>query len=236
MQGAQFVAAVTRPLQQQILSATSLSKAVVPVIWMGVDTERFAPTSLDFLGPLKLLTVARLNRQKGHTFALQAIRRCLDEGLEVSYTIVGSGEHRGSIEEEIARLGLEGAVRLMGTLSEDEVLAALQACHVFVLPSVGLGEAAPVSVMEAMACGRAVVCSRIGGTTDMIRDGVDGRIVEQGDVEGLVQAFKQLGQQPELAKQMGAAARQTAVSQFDHRALAQRLALAISGEPARASL
>jgi glycosyltransferase involved in cell wall biosynthesis len=228
MKGASFVAAVTRPLQEQVLRATGLPSAAVPLIWMGVDTERFSPAPLDWSAPLRLLTVARLNRQKGHTYALQAVKKCLSQGIDLTYTIVGSGDHQSAIEREVEQLGLQGVVKLTGTLSEDEVLQLLRSSHVFLLPSIGLGEAAPVSVMEAMSCGRAVVCSRIGGTPDMIRDGVDGYLVEQADVDGLTAALMRLSREPSTAEAICSAARQRALEQFDHRTLAGHLAREIA--------
>src|SRR5690606_17028820 len=127
---------------------------------MGVDTERFRPadaTSEHTNARLRLITVARLNRNKGHRFALAAMRRLVQAGFDLHYTIVGEGPYRPELEREIREVGLEGRVTLTGSRTEAQVLAMLREHDVFLLPSVGLGEAAPVSVMEAMACGLPVV-------------------------------------------------------------------------------
>ena len=93
----------------------------------------------------------------------------------------------------------------------------------FVLPSVGLGEAAPVSVMEAMACGLPVICSIIGGTADMIEHGKNGILVQQGDEDGLYRAMKELAGDVDRRLELGKAARRRAVEVFDSRYGAERL-------------
>lgn len=230
MEHAAFVSAVTRPLQKQILSATDLSADRVPVIWMGVDTDRFKPDP-DVARrppPFEIVTVARLNAVKGHAYALEALKRLRDKGLDVRYTIAGEGPHRAQIESTIADLALADAVDLPGTLSESQVLDLLQRANAFVLPSYGLGEAAPVSVMEAMACAMPVVCSRIGGTEDMITHGQSGLLVDQKDVAGLTQAIESLARDPDLCRRLGEGARRQALTGFDYRKTAAKLAEAFT--------
>src|SRR5262249_48333734 len=163
----------------------------VGVVWMGVDCEAFRDEGRRAYEPgrLHLVTVARLNPMKGHRHALAAMRAALDSGADLRYTIAGEGPHRGEIEADAKRLGLDGRVDMAGTLGEEAVRDLLQRADAFVLPSVGLGEAAPVSVMEAMACGLPVVSSVIGGTPDMITSGEDGILVRQGDEQGLGGGF-----------------------------------------------
>jgi colanic acid/amylovoran biosynthesis glycosyltransferase len=230
MRPAAFVSAVTRQLRDQIVTNVGLPESRVPVIWMGVDTERFRPQprgESSARASLELVTVARLNHTKGHRFALAAVRQVRDEGLDVRYTIAGAGPEQPAIEAEIQRLGLGASVTLAGTISEADVLGLLERSDGFVLPSVGLGEAAPVSVMEAMACGLPVICSIIGGTADMISTGVDGILVDQEDVSGLARAMARLARDPAFRAQLGRKARERALASFDYRVNAQLLALAI---------
>ncbi len=226
MRHAQFVSCVTRALQAQVAEKIGLPMEKLPVIWMGVDTDRFAPVaSADAeAGQLRIVTVARLNRAKGHRHALKAARLAVDRGVNIQYTIAGTGTERESIEAMINELGLQRHVTLAGTLSEQQVLELLQrGTDVFVLPSVGLGEAAPVSVMEAMACGVPVISSIIGGTPDMITTDVDGILVKQGDEEAIAEAFVTLAGDPGLRRRLGAGARERAVQRFDYRSMARLL-------------
>jgi colanic acid/amylovoran biosynthesis glycosyltransferase len=230
MKRARFVSVVTRPLQKQVIAATDLTEERVPVVWMGVDTERFTPgpDRAGKTGPFSMVTVARLNAAKGHAYALAALKRVRDSGLDVRYTIAGEGPHRAEIERAVAELGLADAVDLPGTRSESEVLALLQGTDAFILPSVGLGEAAPVSVMEAMSCGLPVICSRIGGTEDMISDGETGLLTAQKDVDGLARAIETLVRDPGLRHELGRNAREHARRTFDYRATAGKLAEAFA--------
>jgi colanic acid/amylovoran biosynthesis glycosyltransferase len=92
-----------------------------------------------------------------------------------------------------------------------------------------------VAVMEAMSAGVPVVCSRIGGTTDMIEDGVDGLLVAQQDEQGIASALRRLYDDRSFGARLGSAARQRALSQFDSVRRAEILLEAIraarAGEP-----
>jgi glycosyltransferase involved in cell wall biosynthesis len=234
--GASFVTCVSAPLKQQLAELLGPSSPGIHLLWMGVDTMHFVPRERpprNQSAPLRLLTVARLHANKGHRFALRAIRRNRDEGLHASYTIVGDGPARAEIEQEIESLGLSGSVQLVGTRSESEVQLLLHGSDALLLTSVG-SEGAPVAIMEAMACGVPVVSSVIGGTTDMIEHGEDGFLVGQGDVDGIAQSLRQLSEEPELAWRMGNAARLRAVRDFDSKALAGRfLELIVAAGSAR---
>jgi glycosyltransferase involved in cell wall biosynthesis len=191
---------------------------------MGVDTEKFQ-TKRDYeaRGSIRMITVGRLNPSKGHRYALEAMKKALTDGCDLRYTIVGEGSHRAGIEAILQELGLARQVDLTGTLSEDRVRDLLRESDVFLLTSVGLGEAAPVAVMEAMACGLPVVCSRIGGTGDMICDGQNGLLVEQYDVEGIHGALVRLTKSADFRREIGQAARKTAEDMFDFRHTSRRL-------------
>ena len=229
MRSAQFVVCVTAALKQQVAAEVGLPPERVPVIWMGVDTAYFREGGRRRFeaGRLHLVTVARLQLNKGHRHALAAMRAALDRGLDLHYTIAGEGPDRPAIEAEVRRLGLQDRVELTGTLAEGEIIPLLQAADAFVLPSVGLGEAAPVAIMEAMACGLPVVCSRIGGTPDMITAGVNGLLTPQGDEGALAEAFILLAENVAERRRLGEAARKRAVQAFDSREGARRLLEAI---------
>jgi colanic acid/amylovoran biosynthesis glycosyltransferase len=192
---------------------------------MGLDTRRFAsaPHENGQPGKLNLATVARLDACKGHRFAIAAVKKAVDQGLDVRYTLAGEGPERQKIEEQVARLGLQDRVKLLGTRGESEVLDLLRNSDAFVLSSVGMGEAGPISLMEAMSCGLPAVCSIIGATPQMLTDGVEGMLVPQEDEAKLADAFIRLARDPALRQSLGAAARKRAVAQFDSAATTRRL-------------
>lgn len=233
MAHALFVAAAARPMQQQVVDEVGVPASRTCTLIMGVETARFVPApGVPRSGPLQLITVGRLALCKGHRHALAAIRRLLDQrsgasAIDVRYDLVGQGPDRAAIEADVARLGLSDRVRFLGSLGEDQIAERLRQSHAFVLSSVGVGEASPVAVMEAMASGLPVICSRIGGTADMIDDGVDGLLVDQGDEAGLAHAMARLHDGDAFRMALGLAARQRASRQFDAGLQAERLVTAI---------
>jgi glycosyltransferase involved in cell wall biosynthesis len=232
MQEAAFVLAVGSHLQRQIIEQVGLPPERVHVTCMGVDMTRLAQLGADrehVPNRLHVVTVARLNHMKGHVHALEAVRRAVDAGIDVRYTIGGEGENRGAIEARRRALGLEDRVELVGTLAETEVFNLLSTADAFILPSIGAGEAWPVSVMEAMGAALPVVSSIIGATPEMITPDVDGILVAQQDEAGLAAALVRLGRDVELRRRMGGNARVTAHKRFDVRGRAQFLADEIRG-------
>lgn len=231
MARAGFVAAVTRPLAAQIAAVSPGTPA--PVIRMGVDTDRFHPPASARPGgeALEVVTVARLNHTKGHVHLLNAMARLKAEGVAIRYRMAGDGSERAALEAHVARLGLQDEVRFLGPLSEAGVIDLLHSADVLALTSFGAGEAAPVTVMEAMAAGLPTVVSAIGGTPDMIEDGVDGLLVPQRDEEAIAAALRRLAADPALRARIGQAARKTALARFDYRAQARALleALTVGG-------
>jgi glycosyltransferase involved in cell wall biosynthesis len=225
MAGALFVAAAARPMQRQLIERVGIPESRTVTLIMGVDTDRFRPAAVrPPKSPFHVVTVSRLHLSKGHAHALSAIRRVVDRGIPASYSIVGDGPHRAAIAAEVHRLGLEPHVRFLGSLGETEIADLLAQAHVFVLPSIGgMGEASPVAVMEAMASGLPTVCSRIGGTVDMIANEVDGLLTEPGDEAAIAESLARLHDDPGLWERLSQNARRRAETAFDARVLAQRM-------------
>ena len=226
MERALFVAAAAKPMQAQVVSEVGLPEERTCTLIMGVNTEHFTPApERDGGGPFRLITIGRLANCKGHKHALRALRRLRDQdpSADFRYQIVGEGPERGAIEAEIAELRLADRVELTGSLGEDAIRERLRQADAFVLSSVGIGEASPVAVMEAMASGVPVICSIIGGTPDMIDDGVDGLLVRQEDEAGLAEAMRRLRADGSFRNELGRAARRRAERQFDAKRRAQVL-------------
>ena len=220
---ASFVSAVTRPLADQITGVSP--NTLNPVVWMGVDCDEFSPTSStrEPDAPLHVVTVARLNRTKGHVYTLEAIATLVAEGHDIRYKVIGSGPEETAIKADIARLGLQDKVEMTGALDQSDVRQALAEADVLTLTSFGFGEAAPVTVMEAMASGLPVIVSRIGGTPDMIADGIDGDLTPQEDAKAIAEALRRHATGTDHAKKIGEAARKTALEKFDFRVNARKL-------------
>jgi len=230
MTEAAFICTVGEHLRQQVLEEANVPSDRVLVTCMGVDTLRLKQLGRERSyqkDSLNLVTVARLDPVKGHLYAIGAIRRAIDLGLNIRYTIAGAGAFRDAIVSRIRELGLEQYISLTGTLSEDEVFGLLSQADAFVLPSTGSGEAWPVSVMEAMGAGLPVIASVIGATPQMITSAVDGFLVPQKDEEALFDRITLLARDIETRKRIGQAARLTAARCFDVATTATKLRDAI---------
>jgi colanic acid/amylovoran biosynthesis glycosyltransferase len=218
MAGAAFVCTVGNHLRRQLLDRVAFPADRVFVTCMGVDTSATALLGKDrsyVPGVLHLVTVARLHPLKGHVHALAAVSCGVKAGLDLHYTIAGEGPYKEALRARISELGLESRVTLTGTLSETEVYQLLSEADAFVLPSVGLGEAWPVSVMEAMSAGLPVIASVIGATPQMITSGRDGFLVPQRDEKALFENIMLLANNVDMRRRVGEAARHTAYSRFN---------------------
>jgi glycosyltransferase involved in cell wall biosynthesis len=152
-------------------------------------------------GPFRPLWVcpARLETQKGHAVFLDALARVRERGLDFVAVMAGEGSLRGDLERRAQAAGLGGHVRFAGQV--DPVGPLLQAADACVLPS--LWEGLPLSLLEALARGRPVIASRVGGVPEAIDDGVTGRLVPAGDAEALAEALEDFHRRPDPARRMG---------------------------------
>jgi glycosyltransferase involved in cell wall biosynthesis len=147
------------------------------------------------------------NPVKGGEALIAALELCADELGEVSFELGGPGD---SSEELRSRLAGSSNVRWVGWLDRESKGEALERCSLFVLPS--LSEGLPVALLEAMAWGRAIVATRVGGVPDVVADGVEARIVPPGDSQALADAIRGLMHDPAERQRLGQAARQRALS------------------------
>lgn len=164
-------------------------------------------------GPL-VAFVGRLIDWKGVDDLLDAAALAAQRLPELSVVIAGSGPLREHLESRVITLGLQERVHFAGWVTREEVTALQAAADIVVVPSRtgadGSREAQGLSVVEAMALGKAVIATRTGGIPDAITDDVNGLLVSQADPAGLADAMVRLAADPELTARLGKAAIQTA--------------------------
>ncbi|WP_232631498.1 glycosyltransferase [Methylobacterium sp. Leaf118] len=180
--------------------------AVTLVGGAGVDPEMFAPRPLPPPAPLRVAIVARMLWSKGIDVAVEALRRARADGAAVQLSLYGAPDpsNRRAIPEETLRGWTGDGVTWHGPTRD--VAGAFAAHHVGCLPSRG-GEGLPRTLLEAAACGRALLTSDVPGCRALVRDGVEGLLVPPGDVGALAAALTRLAADPEGVARMGAAAR-----------------------------
>ncbi len=165
-----------------------------------------------------VLTVARLSYEKGIDTLLDAARCLVDAGANFRWLIVGNGPDRRQVEKMIADDGLSGHVRLAGFLSD--VWPAMAASDVVCIPS--KCDAFPVVMLEAMAAGRPIVATRVGGIPEAMTHDVDGLLIDADSPEVMASAVSELLADPGRAAMLGLKAHATVVRRFDARQVTHR--------------
>ena len=146
------------------------------------------------------------------TYGIQAIRKVVDAGIPVTFTIVGDGPERQRVLYTIDDLGLHDHVRLLGRLSPIAVRDELRQSDIFILPS--LAEGFCNAAIEAMGCSLPVVMTNCGGSLEGVTDGVEGFIVPIWDPEAMAEGILRLARDPALRQTMGHAARARVIRDF----------------------
>lgn len=234
IEAADAVIAVSGAMREDILgSYPALDPHRVRVVHNGIDTALYRPDHgrevLDRIGldtgrPY-VLFVGRITRQKGVPHLLRAVRD-IDPAAQV--VLCAGAPDTPEIDQEFRALFQElSAVRqgvhwIPRMLPRAEVIQLLTHAAVFVCPSVY--EPLGIVNLEAMACGTAVVASRVGGIPEVVEDGVTGLLVPPGDDfdAQLTRALDSLLAAPETAARLGAAGRERAVREFGWDAVARR--------------
>ena len=227
-------------IQKQELSAQFriCSPAKIEVIPLGLDLDAFSrdieakrATFRQQFGfgedDLVITIVGRIVPVKNHDLFVRAAARLwkLHPELPLRFLIVGDGESRASMEAGFAREGVpysyfpEKGVPAVATCISwsKEVDRVFAASDIVALTS--HNEGTPVSMIEAQAAGRPVVCTNVGGVADVIEDGVTGFVISPDDTTALTKALQQLVASPELRAKMGTAGKAAVTQRFSYQRL-----------------
>ena len=163
-----------------------------------------------------ILCVARVIPRKGVLTLIRAFARVAADFPTAELHIAGETasfpEYARACQQEVQRLGLNARVHFLGPLSMDALADAYARTQVVALASVQ--ETAPVVIAEAMAAGRAVIATAVGGVPYMIGEGKTGWLVPPRDEEALAQALANALASPRLCQEMGKVAREEARARF----------------------
>lgn len=212
------VLAVSDALADRMAATIDFPVSRITVIRNGVDLERFGRHSRDAarraigVTPTAFVvgTVGRLVPVKDQRQLIAAAHLLVQRGIPLTVIIVGDGELRSELLDQIDRLGLQEHVRLLG--SRDDVPELMAAFDVFALPS--QSEGLSNTVLEAMASGLPVVATRVGGNPELVQSGTTGLLVPPGDERELAEAVSALYLDADCRRRMAMAARHRAQSAF----------------------
>ncbi|WP_327745410.1 glycogen synthase [Streptomyces europaeiscabiei] len=234
VESADAVIAVSGAMRDDILDCyPALDPAKLHVVHNGIDTSLYRPDhGTDVLGRIGIdtgrpyvLFVGRITRQKGVPHLLRAVRD-IDPAVQV-VLCAGAPDTPETDQEfrdlfaELSR-AREGLFWIPQMLPRPDVIQLLTHAAVFVCPSVY--EPLGIVNLEAMACGTAVVASRVGGIPEVVEDGVTGLLVsaEDGFEDRLARALDSVLADPRAAARMGEAGRERVVREFGWDAVARR--------------
>jgi glycosyltransferase involved in cell wall biosynthesis len=158
-------------------------------------------------------TAAGLRPQKALELLVEAAARLTPEFPRLQILIAGDGPEAAALRELVTSRGLEDVVRLVGRWPEEELPRFLATLDVAV--NCSDFEGSPLAVMEFMACEKAIVATAVGGTPDLIEDGVNGLLVPKRDAGALAAAIAELLRDPARRAELGRRARERQQAEFD---------------------
>jgi len=154
--------------------------------------------------------IGRMTGVKRTDDVLLALQRLRERGVDACLCMVGDGPDRDAVEQRAHDLGIVRECFFLGY--QDEVAPFYAVFDALILPSAN--EGTPVSAIEALAGGRPVVATRVGGVPDVVRDGVDGFLVEPGDVDAMAGRLAELASDPALRTRMGDSGREHVLGRY----------------------
>jgi len=194
------------------------------VVRVGVDAELFRPTEGPTPlkhGDFKILTVARLHPYKGLDTLIRAMVTVKNEHPSAVLYIMGRGPQASDLKSLATGVGLKDAVRFVeAPVPNYEMPSVYSSADIYVQPS--SVEPYGIAVLEAMACGKPVVCSDVGGMKDTVEEGRTGYLVPPGDANALAAKIALLADEGQKRAAMGYAARRRVEEQFDWPVIARQ--------------
>lgn len=195
------IIAVSSSVKTELITQPNITGEMVSVIPSGVENisdEAIRPI-LDSQCTPVLGTAGPLEEVKGVTFFLQAARKVLNQYPDLEFLVAGTGPEEHRLRQLVRSLGIEKQVTFVSSLYSFR--ESLRAMDIFCLPSLqqGLG----TIMLEAMACGRPVIASRVGGISNTITNESTGLLIPPSDSDAIAEKLIFLLQNPELARKIG---------------------------------
>lgn len=216
------IIAVSEKTRTHHLKTGALDPKKIITVYNGIDLSRFKDTNESQITKTKqalhlplnrriIITVAVLREPKGIQYMINALPKILEQIPDIHYLVVGDGEYGTSLKDLSTALSIQDHITFAGHRTD---IPNLLACSdLFVLPT--LGDALPTVLIEALAAGKPVVASDVGGVPEIIENGVNGVLVPPGDPSRLAVACLQLLKNKEQSNQMILAGRRTVWQRFD---------------------
>lgn len=225
MRAASYVVTTGEALRRELVERNGFLASRIESVPTGIDAGRFRPgeraaSRAKFgLPPDKTLVgiVATLRSWKGHAILLEAMAR-LPPQFEL--VIVGDGPQREALEQQLARLGLRGRVRMQG--QQADVLPWLRALDIFALPSYA-NEGVPQALVQAMLVELPCVTTPVGGIPELAKHERTALLVPPKDSAALAAAIERLAGDEGLRRELGETARKHCVEGYSYERMLERM-------------
>lgn len=215
-------------VKEQTLQKERLPEEKVEVIYNGMD---FSPYQKSYNGNAFRKAIGIDNQNslvgmianfnfeiKGHQFFIEAAKRISEQVSNVEFILVGDGALRQRFEKLAEELGIRQKIHFLGRRSDIPVI--LSSLNVSVLCSTNEGFSNVI--LESMAAGKPVVATKVGGSPEMVTDGVTGYLVPPADSNSLAKAIIDLLHEPNKAEEMGKEGRKIVQEKFTVEAMAKQ--------------
>ncbi|NLW48655.1 MAG: glycosyltransferase family 4 protein [Firmicutes bacterium] len=176
-------------------------KEKIKVLWNGVDVERFSKVCRNNSNEIRFTYVGYFGNHKGVDVLISALP-LIDSNQRVRINLVGEGEAKGSYIEQLNNNHCINMVKFWGKVDNRNIEKVYRDTDVLVLPSIW-PENQPVSITEAMACGIPVIVSNIGGSVELVEDGVTGYLFEPRNENDLAEKMDKIIQNPDTIQTFG---------------------------------
>ena len=191
------VIAVSEDIKKSLI-ASGISHHLIITIHSAIDLNRFSRISNEPSEPIVGI-FAHLAEHKGHRYFLEAAKEVLSTMHDVKFLVVGEGEKRMELENLSKWLGINNKVSFLGF--QEDIPGLMSGCTVTVLSSIN-GEGSPGVLKESMAVGVPVVTTDVGGSSEIVEDGVNGFVVPPEDPHALATAMIKILTDNNLRKKM----------------------------------
>ena len=198
------ITANSRRLTQ--LAYKTYKKRAIHLIYNGIDFRKFRSSHTNTDTTINFLYVGRLIERKGVKYLMTAFKQLCDKFDHCRLYIVGSGPEEEFLKNFCLKYGIEEKVEFKGLVMHSEILPFYEQSHVFIMPS--LEESHSNAVLEAMACGLAIISTDTGAAEHLEQSGF---VVQAGDSASIKHALMEYASNPDLIEQHGRQARKIAL-------------------------
>lgn len=207
------VVVISDRMRDDVLAKYPHLAAQLVMIHSGLPWPVLPPAPLPFDPPV-LLCIGRVVHRKGFDLALRALQQLAPAHPALRMVVGGDGPERPALEALAQELGVADRVTFTGWIKPDDVAALLNRATMVIVPSRN-EEASSVVLRESTQMARPVLASRVGGTPELIQDGVNGLLFEKEDAAAIAAAVARLLAAPDEARRLGETGRELARQRFD---------------------